>query len=162
MAEHDGSNHFYAENYSNFKGWLEPTSPAIGKIKTQVVTLPEKLRKLAASIRVQEDLSMELDYLAHVAETLLTPQPSEAHQIDALTERAELAEGLVAQLEEDIRGLWQTVHGYEGSYKTAADRVVLLERELVHRNQDIADLQLTNRNLSRKIAYEIARSNGKA
>lgn len=33
--------------------------------------------------------------------------------------------------------------------------------ELTRRNQDIADLQLTNRNLSKKIAYEIARSNGK-
>lgn len=34
---------------------------------------------------------------------------------------------------------------------TAEARVKLLEEELIRRNQDIADLQLTNRNLSQKI-----------
>lgn len=100
----------------------EPTSPSIGRLKTRVMTLPEKLRNLAASIRAQEDLSMELDSLAHVAETLLTPKPSEAHQIDALTERAEVAEGLVAQ--------------YKVELKTAAD--------------DIDDWRLRHQNLSQK------------
>lgn len=33
----------------------------------------------------------------------------------------------------------------------AKGRITLLEEELKRRNQDIADLQLTNRNLSRKI-----------
>lgn len=77
--------------------------------------------------------------------------PSVAHQIDALTERAELAEGLMAQMAEGLaasQAIWVRV---EGNYNQIVE-------ELRRRNQDIADLQITNRNLSRKIAYEIARS----
>lgn len=153
----------------------EPTSPSIGRLKTRVMTLPEKLRNLAASIRVQEDLSMELDSLAHVAETLLTPKPSEAHQIDVLIERVEIAEGLLAQIRFKI---WRG-HGHVGIYGDDGEmqcgqcspnwdykraplmelvNAVLADRKSM--KDEIEDWRLRHRNLSRFVAEVI--TNAKA
>lgn len=147
----------------------EPISPSIGMLKTRVLTLPEKLRNLAASIRVQEDLSMELDSLAHVAETLLTPKPSEAHQIDALTERVEIAErnqwpcgerpnpcvgyscdGVnVYGDEKSMRAVRDAFHA-QGTISELRGLLAQYKTELKSQQDDIEDWRLRHQNLSKK------------